>query len=197
MLREVDAHALAPIEEVVPGVPSHVDVLRPQHLPHAVVLIALLQLLPVLVVLVLQVEDIEGGAAPVGADGDGFLLNFVLLAMVLFLHELPALHIHLVLLHALLLDLIHPCLVLHLSLHLVVAGEISVESVVIREEMRRRGVRVVQQCIVSVLVEVADPVPEALLLESLAVLHPELHTAMNTTLSQLTLSSLVRGSTLL
>jgi hypothetical protein len=54
----------------------------------------------------------------------------------------------------------------------IISSEVTVESVIIREEMRGCGVWVIQQSIVHVFVVRADPLPQPHLLDPLSVLLP-------------------------
>jgi hypothetical protein len=54
----------------------------------------------------------------------------------------------------------------------IIRSEVTVESVIIREEMRGCGVWVIQQSIVHVFVVRADPLPQPHLLDPLSVLLP-------------------------
>ena len=68
--------------------------------------------------------------------------------------------------------MIKPLLMLLLPDLLVIGGEVAVESVVVGQEVRGRGVRVVQQGIVHVFVVGADPLAQSHLLDPLSVLLP-------------------------
>jgi hypothetical protein len=54
----------------------------------------------------------------------------------------------------------------------IIRSEVTVKSVIIREEMRGCGVRVIQQSIVHVFVVRADPLPQPHLFDPLSVLLP-------------------------
>jgi hypothetical protein len=54
----------------------------------------------------------------------------------------------------------------------IICSEVTVESVIIREEMRGCGVWVIQQSIVHVFVVRADPLPQPHLFDPLSVLLP-------------------------
>ena len=70
----------------------------------------------------------------------------------------------------------------------IIRSEVTVESVIIREEVRGCGVRVIQQSIVHVFVVRADPLPQPHLLDPLSVLLPR------TLLSRPRLLLFTRGS---
>ena len=96
--------------------------LTTEHVSRSFVLVLRHQHLAVLRVLILQVEYVECGAALVGPSTlrlHLLYLYLVRLAGAFIVHEFPAFHVPVILLHSLLLDVLHPLLVLLLS-HLLV-----------------------------------------------------------------------------
>ena len=158
--------------------------LASEHVSRPLVLILEHEKLTVLRVLILQVENIEGRTTLVNTAAlclDLLNLYLVRVSSPLIVHELPAFHVPIVFFDPklvlylqtprlpLLLDVLEPLFVLLLPYLLVIRCEIPIEAVVVGQEVRRRGIRIVHQCVVHVLMVRPDSLTQPHLLYTLSI----------------------------
>jgi len=159
--------------------------LASEHVPRPLVFILEHEKLTVLRVLILQVENVEGRTTLVNTAALCLnLLNLYLVRVTspLIVHELPAFHVPIVFFDPklvlytqtprrlpLLLDVLEPLFVLLLPYLLVIRCEIPVESVIVGQEVRRRGIRIVHQRVVHVLMVRPDSLTQSHLLNTLSI----------------------------
>ena len=178
-------------------------------MPRQLILILEHEKLAILRVLILQVENVECCTTLVHTPAlclDLLNLYLVCITSPLIVHELPAFHVPIVFFDPkpdldtqtprlpLLLDVIEPLFVLLLPDLLVIRCEIPIEPVIVGQEVRRRGIRIVHQCIVHVLMVRPDSLTQSHLLNTLSIFLPRAflsRSRLHIVVSVVELSSLV------
>ena len=99
MLRQIDLISVLPIDHVVAGVASHINMLAAEYLPHRIVFVFLPQHISLVSLIILQTNEVESGSL-VGTAGGSLLLDGLHLLgfpPALIVHELPPFEVSIVL----------------------------------------------------------------------------------------------------